>query len=82
MINRKKLLSEGTFRGCENAELFQSEEGVYVFIFEYRNSVVSKYDYLDADFDEAKQGCLEDFGIPIDSWVEVDQASGGAVFED
>lgn len=71
-IEGRQYKCEGSFSGCEKAVLVEEFEGVYSYIFEFRDSKVSKFDFLDDSIEEAMARCLEDFGIPREAWKFLD----------
>ena len=44
-------------------------EGVYAFGFESADSPGPEWDYLQDTLDDAKEFCLERWGVPLDSWA-------------
>lgn len=45
--------------------------GVYVLVFETAAATIPARDYLQDDVDMAKLFCLEDLGVPQDSWMPI-----------
>jgi hypothetical protein len=52
--------------------LQESSEGCYIFVFKTRDANVPEQDYLQSDLEMAMRACEEDYGIPQDRWVQIE----------
>lgn len=59
------------YKGVFKIILSRKPEGVYIYIYENANSNYPEKDYLAEDFEEAKQICLEDYGVDRVDWIEI-----------
>jgi hypothetical protein len=48
--------------------VLQEDSGVYAFAFERPDSLFPEWDYLLDTLAEAKEFCMERWGVPLDSW--------------
>jgi len=63
------LISHTNTQGLHRVILERDEYvGVYVYVFETEVAVTPARDYLQDDFEMAKLFCLEDLGVPRESW--------------
>lgn len=53
----------------------QQPEGAYLFVFETTDSKFPEWDYLLDVVEDAKEQAIEDYGVPMDAWSEVDHPS-------
>lgn len=67
----KFTIEEETLRNLTDK---RDERGFYLYVYDGKTGI-NTHDYLQDTLDIAKQQALEDFGVPLDSWVEV--AEGG-----
>jgi hypothetical protein len=66
------LISYQNNQGFHRVVLEQDEfVGVYVLVFETAVATIPARDYLQDDVEMAKLFCLEDLGVPQDSWKPV-----------
>ena len=49
--------------------LKENPEGVYVFVFDSRESQYPEKDWLQDDWEMAKRACFQDFGIQDHEWI-------------
>jgi hypothetical protein len=63
---------ESTENSCGFFKIILEEDssvGFYIFVYETAASKHPERDYLQDDLAMAQTFCLEDFGVPINSWV-------------
>lgn len=64
-----KLISRPQTAGGLHAQIEHDEiAGFYLYVFDVPND--EWYDYLQDTLDAAKEQAFEEFGVPMDSWVE------------
>jgi len=55
--------------GFHRIELVEKSEGIYVFVYEQESSQFPERDYLDDTWEIARERCVEDYGVPENSWM-------------
>ena len=57
--------------GLYKIELVEKAEGIYVYVYERDTSEFPERDYLDDTWQMARERCLEDYAVPLESWTQV-----------
>jgi hypothetical protein len=65
--------------GLNRAVLQEGRGGVYVFIFEREDSPFPERDHHQDDWEQAKEFCLEDYGITAELWQEIPDQRIGSI---
>ena len=59
--------------GYNRFVLRKHPEGVYCFVFERTDSQFPEQDYLYDSWEQAKERCLEEWGVPLNDWAPTDE---------
>jgi len=68
------LVSASNSSGFDRVVLEEDAGAVYAFAFALPAPSIPEWDYLLETWEEAKRFCLEQWGVPLDSWEPTNEA--------
>jgi hypothetical protein len=71
-VSNEVLQSFVNSKGYHRFVLFEEEEGVYIFVYESGDAPGPIRDHLQDTWEIAKAQCLNEYGVPMESWRRAD----------